>query len=456
VDELYTHAVVTHPHLSGAFQAIQAGIDSMPTYALVLRVLATAAGDPSEVFFRGSAFASVVLALVGVYVLLRDSVRPLPALAAVFIIWAHPLSLIHAFDARFHGPFLAAAVWFSFAVTRRLAAPHKRWTAIGLALASLALCSIHVFGVVVWTIVLVVVALAYRGWRRYLPALAGPPVVPILWFVALAPQRKTFTVTTWEAPFSWSRVLDTAGYVLVPEYLAAAFLLMWAVFCVHRVVTREATNRPPTPFSPSLLLLSSVSLLIPALVVLSLVVQPVLTPRYSIAAIVALAPAVAYGLSRIPRWGSIVVLLALVLVSTNELRRKAAQARWQDDQTRAVMASIRALPTDGPIVFEVPHVLDVVWHYAPDLRTRLVLLDFEMGDVPDPSPIRIAARDLARAYGTVFDAPRRLPWSELQSAPAFYLAPDPRAYNKPPTADRRYPGFAVVPENAIISRATRR
>jgi hypothetical protein len=246
-----------------------------------------------------------------------------------------------------------------------------------------------------------------------------------------------------------------AEFVLLPRYLAAVFLLMFGVLCVQRVfTTRPARARPDLP-APALLLLASLSLLVPLIVVVSLVVQPTLTPRYAVPAVAALAPAVAYGLARLPRWGSALILAALVVHSTLGLRREANQARWQDQQTDALVEAVRELPADGQVVFEVTHVLQVAWHYAPDIRSRMVLLDFETGQLPTPGPIRVVSRDLARVFLRFYDGPRRVSWDELRSAPEFYLAPDARAYAQPPTADTRYPGFTITRLGPFLAKATR-
>ncbi len=456
VDELYTYAIVADPSLAHALRAIHGGMDSMPTYALLMRLLSIPFGDPSEVFLRSGSLGFIVLAMVGVYVLLRRAVAPAAAFAGALAVWAHPLVLTHAFDARFHGPFLAAAVWFCLAIDRRQTRPNERRTGVGLALAALALCAIHLFGVVVWAIVLAASAVVFRRWRALWPALAGPVVLPGLWWLALGPQRAAVTIKTWEPEFSWSRAADTAGYVLVPEYLAAVFLLIWGVLCVRWMLTGGRAATPPAAAPPSaLILLTTLSVLVPALVVLSLLIQPALTPRYAIAAIAALAPAVAWGVARLPRWGAVVIMAALIVTSTNVLRRHANQARWQDQQTDAMITVLRELPGNDPVVFEVAHGLDVMWRYAPDLRSRLVLLDFEIDDVPHPSPMRIVSRDLARAYRRFFDGPRQATWQEVRSWSSFYVVPDPRAYSVRPGADNRYTGFtvtAVGPQVAIAAR----
>ena len=456
IDELYTYAVVSDPNLAHALGAIRGGIDNMPVNALLMRALGAVAGNPAEVFLRSYALGFMVLAMTGIYVLLRRAVPVPAALAGVLAVWAHPLIQGHAFDARFYGPFMAASVWFCFAVDRRLTSPHVRRTAIGLALAALALCAIHLFGIIVWGIVVAASVLVFRRVRPLWPALAGPPLLPLIWWLVLAPHRAVITVPTWENPFSWSEFADTARFVLLPDYLTATFLLMWGVLCIGWILAQRPENAPPAPIpSPVFMLLTSLGLLVPAVAGVSLLIQPALTPRYSMVAIAALAPLVAWSVARLPRWGAVLIIALLMAVSTNGLRRHAVQARWQDQQIQSVAAAVRQLPGEAPVVFEVTHVVDVIWRYAPDLRSRVVLLDFETGDVPQSSPLRIVSRDLARLYRRLYEAPRHVTWSELRSSPSFYLAPDRRAYSVQPGAKDRYPGFTITPLGPHLAVASR-
>ena len=71
VDELYTYAIAADPSLTHAPHAIHGGMDSMPTHALLMRLLTVFGGDPSEVFLRLGPLGFVVLAMLGSYVLLR-------------------------------------------------------------------------------------------------------------------------------------------------------------------------------------------------------------------------------------------------------------------------------------------------------------------------------------------------------------------------------------------------
>jgi hypothetical protein len=454
IDELSTYEIVAAPGLMDALRAIHGGIDSMPAYALLMRLPAAVVSDPSELFLRGGSLVFILLAAVGVYALLRESASSTVALAGALALWAHPLALNQAFDARFHGPFLAASVWFCLAVHRRHTVSPGRGGAIALAAAALALCSIHLFGVIVWAIVLGTSALIFRRWRSLWPALAGPAVLPALWWLALGPQRRTVTVSSWEDPFSWSRAADTTGFVLLPVFFTSVILLIWAIQATEAIRNRS-TSVAPAPVSPAEILLTSLGLLVPALIAVSLVIQPTLTPRYSIAAVAALAAPIAFLTARIPRWGMVIVLSALLVSSGVILRRNANQARWQDGQTDAVIASIRELPADAQVVFEVSHVLEIVWRYAPDLRSRIALIDFESGQLPDASRMRIVSRDLARAFRRYFDGPAHVPWAQLSRSSQFYFAPDGRAYTRPPGTGR-YPGFELTPVNRHVTKATRK
>jgi hypothetical protein len=457
LDELYTHAVVADPHLGHAFNAMRGGMDSMPLHQVVLRALTVVAGGPSEILFRSVALGSVVLALSGVYVLLRRGVVPLVALTTVLALWAHPLIRINAFDARFYGPFLAASVWFCYALDRRHAAPDRAGTALGLAVASVLLCAIHVFGVLVCPAAVAAAAIVDRRWRPWWPALAGPAAFPLLWVLFLQPQRAVVTIPTWEAAFSWARVAATLRDVLLPGYLVAILLLAWGVIGIHRMLGSRSPRSAAPPLA--LLLLTSLSLLIPLLVVLSLVLQPTLTNRYFIPAVAALAPVMAYSLTRLPRWGCAVILAALIVVSADGLRQHAVDARRQDQRTDEVTKELRELPVDRLVVFEVPHAVHVIWHYAPDLRDRIALLDFETGQVAHPSPIRVVTRDLARAYARFYDGPRQVPWDEVGSSAEFYFVRDFRAWAAdapPPSPVTRYPGFTITSVGRVIAKATRR
>jgi hypothetical protein len=458
LDELYTFAVVADPEIGHAWRAMRSGMDSMPLHQFVLRALGSFAA-PSEILFRAVSLGSVVLALSGIYMLLRRGVAPLAASTAILAIWAHPVIRTNAFDARFYGPFLAASVWFCYAIERRHAAPRSARTAIGLAVASLALCAIHVFGVLVWPAAVGAAALVYRRWRPWWPALLGPACFPLLWILFLQPQRDAVTIPTWEAAFTWTRVAATLRDVF-PEYLLALLALTWGAIWIQRRLF-FAQSAPPSvsPPAPALLLLTSLGLLIPLLVGLSLVLQPTLTNRYFIPAIAALAPAVAYSLARLPRWGCWVVLAAMIVVSTLGLRRNAIEARAQDQRTGAVMREIREVPGDQVVVFEVPHVVAVIWHYAPDLRDRIALLDFETGQLPYPSRIRVVTRDLARVYARFYEGPRQVSWDRVGSDREFYLMRDFRAWAAdapPPTPGTRYPGFTIAPVGVHIAKATRR
>ena len=288
IDELSTYELVAAPSLTQALRAVHGGIDSMPAYAILMRLPAVLVGDPSEFFLRSGSLGFILLAAVGVYTLLRQSVSRPAALAGALAVWAHPLALNQAFDARFHGPFLAASVWFCLAVHRRHTVSPGRGGAIALALAAIALCAIHLFGVIVWAIVLGTSALVFRHWRSLWPALVGPTVLPAMWWLALGPQRRTVTVTSWEDPFSWSRAADTTGFVLLPVFFTSLMLLIWAVIAAESIRTRREAVAPHT-VSPAEILLTSLGLLVPALIAVSLVIQPTLTPRYAIAAVAALA-----------------------------------------------------------------------------------------------------------------------------------------------------------------------
>src|SRR4051794_21359055 len=115
LDELFTFAIVSDPQLPHAMQALAGGVDTNPPcFHLLLRAFCGLVGGEPETAFRAFALLSMSLALVGIYLILREVFPPLAALAGVLAVWCHPLILRHAFEARSYGPLLAALVWYTY------------------------------------------------------------------------------------------------------------------------------------------------------------------------------------------------------------------------------------------------------------------------------------------------------------------------------------------------------
>src|SRR5262249_59139566 len=106
-----------------------------------------------EKFFRSFSCLSILAALAGFYANVRLVYSPLIALTVVLAIWQHRLILRYAFEARMYGLWLAAVVWFSYALTRVWTVPDELWSQTLLASSSVLTCAVHTLGLLVVVII---------------------------------------------------------------------------------------------------------------------------------------------------------------------------------------------------------------------------------------------------------------------------------------------------------------
>jgi hypothetical protein len=184
---------------------------------------------------------------------------------------------------------------------------------------------------------------------------------------------------------------------------------------------------------------------IPILLVLfSYAVQSVLMPRYGFTSVAALAPALAWLMTGIPRPWLLLISLVAIGAGGAEMRRKADVDRDEDLYVDRIMAAIRNDTGSEPVLFESQVQLHVVLRYAPELADRCSLLDFEVGELPYTPPNRIFLRDLGRRCHAHYGKPAVRRWREIRRLPHFFFVPK-HDYLLPvgATSDRYYPGFRL-------------
>src|SRR5262249_7225550 len=126
IDEIFAFTLVADPDPVHALRALAGGVDmNPPMLYLLLRGFTLLTGGPGEIVFRVFASLSILLALLGIYLLLRRAYTPRVAFTAVLLLECHPLILTHAFEARFYGPWLAAIVWFAYALVLFRTSPRR-------------------------------------------------------------------------------------------------------------------------------------------------------------------------------------------------------------------------------------------------------------------------------------------------------------------------------------------
>jgi hypothetical protein len=208
--------------------------------------------------------------------------------------------------------------------------------------------------------------------------------------------------------------------------------------------------------SSGLVGLTSLVLVVPMLIVISYLVQPVLISRYAITAVAAIAPAVAFITARMRRSWIILLIGFFVVGGAFELHQRTVRARDYNAQTRELIQSIREHTGNNPVLFETPHQLYVVWHYASDLRNRVFLLDFETEQFANNvSRFRILTRDVSRQVVRFYGSPSLMAWEQVSHANTVYIVPDQLAYSRMPLPHERYPKFIMFPMRGRLHQLVR-
>ena len=331
---------------------------------------------------------------------------------------------------------------------------------VALGMTSLLLCTIHYFGIVTFLIILALTWYWQGGWKSHswatLAVIAIGPVATAVAVVFLLPfQHAATTVSTWVPDPTVAEVVDFGTTLFLPLHLGALAIIAWP----SRLTTKAESiaDRPMTArIAPSLVSLSGLALLVPVLVLFSYLVQPVLISRYGLPAVAALAPAAAFTVRRISKPWLLVLIVFLIASSAFELRQRAIRVQAADKVRQELIQDIREYTSHDRVLFEAPHQLYIVWRYAPDLRHRVALLDFEKEQLGEGvSRFRLWTRDQARQFNKFYDGPRLVPWTDVRPSKTIYLVPHPDAYAGEPAANERYPQFTMRPVHGELHQLVR-
>lgn len=402
-DEVFTYLLASDPGLGHSMKALEAGTDcNPPTLFLLMRAWRVAFGL-SNASMRGFSIASVFAALLGIYALVRLATGRIPAAIAALALWAHPLVIHHATDARFYGPWLAIAAWLCYLLRRRAQSPS--WlNAILTVLTSAGLCTIHYFGIL--SLALIVAA----EWlfdprpprdrlRRLAPTLAGPAAL-----IACIPfylgQNQGLTVSmqagTWVPPFSSERAHDFFNTLLAPREILMIIVL--GSFFSYLLAQRRHENQEAevSPIRwPAVAGIVALMLMPAVLIAFTLAVQSVMIPRYAMPSVLVLPVAAAAMASRMTRPVALVVCLALVASSFECLKQHVQTEAKSRQSLEQMIATIRAVPAREPVISYRRDEAYVISHTAPDLAGRVTILDYDKPFEGEP-PFQLLGRDFAR------------------------------------------------------------
>lgn len=455
LDEIYTNTLVMDPSLGHAFRALSSGVETHPpALYLMLRGYAALVRVSDEVVLRSFALLAVVIGLVGIYGCLKYCFAAWASFAAVLAVWCHPLVLDQAFNARFYGPWMATAAWCAYLLVRQRGGRFRWITGLALAVCSALVCTIHYFGIISLALIAAGELCARVRARLSLAGVlwtAAGPLALAACLPLLRGQGHALTETTWMAPITWKGAMGLCRAFILDLPFGWLALAAWLSIALRKHPRREDHGSlDPLGGLTTLIGLPGV------MVVFSYVVQPAYDSRYCFPAVAGLAGAAGWICSYCSRgWafglcGWLVLAGAVTLDQTGQ----RAKALWVAVPDRLI-AELRKNTDDAPIAFELPWQLYVVYRYAPDLRSRCVLLDYETGEIGNRLQGEIFARDLARRFSEFYAEPPTKRWTDVRQWRRFYLVPsDYGLAAKSPPVDAFYPGFHVTPVAPGVYRLT--
>jgi hypothetical protein len=407
-----------------------------PLLHLIVWTVGRLTGGITPVVLRSIALACVALAMLLVYATLRRRFGRAPAIAGALAVATHPLVVTHAFDGRFYGPWLlfAAGYAWSLGVERDNARSLRR--AVAQAAFAVCLATIHWFGVLSLGLMCgAAVATHGRHWRAGLRFIAPSALgfLAIFAFVPLALEQRAAA-----AGLLWVPALSAAQVgVMLRLFVVSTVPILAAVILVIGALPRGdgrpamAANVRETLRDPSLAALCSLALMPLVLILVSILLQPSMVPRYGIVTVLAWAPLMALAVATLGREARAVVALFLVMVLALNVRRIAAEKRAYTSVVAANAAAFEQAKTmNAPIVFWGMHnIYPVVGPRRSDhARARYLDLPDSTIDAMFPQPrlgwlrnnMRID-RDQARSHARAYGFPTMTPRAQLDTTQRFLL-----------------------------------
>ena len=454
LDEIHTVLVAGAPTVSALISRLASGVDfNLPAAYLLYRFVGELTGGLAEATLRVVAAVSVAGALTAVFILLRDRYAPWSAAAGTLAVWAQPVVVNAAFEVRFYGPWLLATGCLLLGLRRAVQRPPTGLSAVSLALASVATCTVHYFGVLAWLAGTGVVAANRRHElaeiaRRLAPSLAGPLVLAACIPLYLD-QRAALSVPTWIPTVSSSGVLFLLGVLLLPPSTIAA------IICLAVARRPSARLAPPlrsddtSSLGPSLLVGQAAVPVILAIV--SLFGEPFTQPRYWIVGSLAAAPVAALAVSRCGRALASVVVAVTVAWSITAVRgERAAAERFRGRVAEDVDITTRLSRSGKLVVFRRRHTLYPVWRARPELAANVALLDATA--VHPDDRFLVVERDVARVHLRQFGFPQIRTTNELAEVDSFYVV---ELYTDRAPTPEEFPGRVIRPVASRVFSVSR-
>ena len=425
LDEIHTVLVAGRQGLIASMKSLGAGADfNPPALFLIYRGIGTLAGGLSEVTLRAVAFTSVVAAIPLVYALLRDGFERSASAIGALAVWTNSVVVTEAFDARFYGPWLLAAVSLAEVVRRQMRGGPSVLRSVAIAVISIVICTIHYFGFLSWigvvgTTWIVSDASRRDRIRRLLPAVFGPVALALCLPLYLG-QRAALTTATWIPDLSFGGVLFLFVAALLSPSIAAAVIGYVASVLARRrgVGNSDASVDDPFALGPALLL---GQVIVPvALGIFSMAVQPAMQPRYTIVAALCGAPIVAAFYSRMLSGFRLLTVCVVGATGIMLVRDAGESARQRVRLHKRDMDQVIAIAArDSTVVVRRRHTLYPVLRDRPELGRWAVLFD-QTSTAPNDR-FAIVERDVARVHERLYGFPHLVTRADLDRERAFYF-----------------------------------
>ena len=406
-----------------------------PLLHMTLWPVAKLAGT-EPVAMRSVALASVAVATILLYFLLRRRFTVAPSAAGVLAVLSNSLVISHAFELRFYGLWLllGCALAYAFGADRGRASRRRD---VAIALLSAAICALHWFGVT--SLALLVAGAVFSSWPRLreglrlvAPAIAGPIVLALLLPAMLRQFEVSGAALFWVPLLSGAQVMQMAQFFWIRLPIAVGFLLLVAYWLLPRL-TRRADPAPRFADAlrdPGIAALLATLLMPVVLIVITLVLEPVMVPRYAIVAALAAAPVVALAFEPLGRVGRSALLVVFALFLVGFADREILAARSADayfDRYESDLREVHRRDPGLPLVFQ-----SYVTLYALDgaAREASIAHTLELDDAafdavyPEMGAEKIRmlrARRMVQLHQAGYGFPKTIGVAELRGAPRFAL-----------------------------------
>ncbi|MBL0171660.1 MAG: glycosyltransferase family 39 protein [Gemmatimonadaceae bacterium] len=444
LDEYHTWLLADQQSVLKSLVSLAQGADfNPPTLHLIYRVVAKILGGLTPFTMRVVSLASVWLALTVAYATLRRHVSRPAAFVGSFALWAHPLVITHAFDARFYGPWLLFTALMTWSVGLDASMVTSKRRNIALALSSALECTIHYFGIFVWVVIVLSAIVADRGpkcgpqatWRKFAPALSGPLLL-VLCTPFYFGQRQALSVSTWVDPINAEQLRNFAAtFYLWPGLLIP--LCGWVFF---RILFRGGLQAIPNPSAsflrrPEILALLALAALPVVLLAFSVAVQPSMISRYAIPSLLLWPPLVAFVIEDVRGLIRAMMLVGYAALAMVLVRVQVRDAQRAISELNVDAATILSLGSDATVVCRSRHRAYQLGTIAgggrPLSRNICTMLDFDEalvrslteGTPADRQTIKFLTleRDVARVHSEIYGFPRMTSVQQLQQRDLIYV-----------------------------------